>query len=53
MLIFVLLRKFTVELAVPVEDIGRVAGVVTHPHLRGDKNKDPSMPLVLRLIKSG
>jgi hypothetical protein len=50
-LLFVLVRSFEFELAVPATDIKKKSSVVTRPIVESEKDKGHEMPLFVRLYQ--
>ncbi|KAF7314835.1 Cytochrome P450 [Mycena kentingensis (nom. inval.)] len=50
-LLFVLIRAFEFELAVPEEDIGAQQGIVLRPFVKSEKAKGHQMPLRVRRVE--
>ena len=47
-LLFTLIRSFEFELAIAPDDVVRRSMVVGRPHIAGDLNAGPQLPLVIR-----
>ncbi|KAH0835840.1 cytochrome P450 [Lanmaoa asiatica] len=50
-MLFMLIRAFEFELAVPASDIGKRTGSVLHPFLRSDPKREQQLPLLLKPYK--
>jgi len=50
-LLFVLIRAFEFELAVPAEHISRKVAIVQRPVVKDDPTKTNRMPLILRSVQ--
>ena len=47
-MLFMLVRSFKFELAVPADKIKKRAAIVQRPIVAGDEKEEPKMPLLIR-----
>ena len=52
-LLFVLVRAFEYELAVPKEDLGTKTTIVQRPFVKSDVQKGSQLPLLVRIYNAG
>ena len=51
-LLFTLIRAFEFDLAVPAEEVEKMAGIVQRPTIRSAKEKGSHMPLIITKYRS-
>ncbi|PCH37141.1 hypothetical protein WOLCODRAFT_83766, partial [Wolfiporia cocos MD-104 SS10] len=52
-LLFILIRAFEFEMAVPADRVLKGSAGIVRPTIRGEEEKGPQMPLMVRLHKHG
>ena len=51
MLLYILIRSFTFEMAIPAEKFEKKAFIVTRPYLKGNNEAGAQMPLIVKPYK--